>query len=114
MWPPEDLSIGFLEEVEPRVVNRLSALRSVAVAMLCPRVGSDVCLTPRQHLSRRLTSPLKQVDKAEGVILRMHHRYLLDPAEKIVASQEIVDTGDRVARTAVIIRRAGVTSRSAA
>jgi hypothetical protein len=38
----------------------------------------------------------------------MHQRYLLDPAEKIVAGQEIVDTIDRAARTSELIRRTGV------
>ena len=57
---------------------------------------------------------MKKVDKAEAVILRMHQRYLLDPAEKVVASQEIVDTVDRAARTAAIMRKLGVASRPAA
>ena len=35
---------------------------------------------------------VKRVDRAEAVILRMHERYLLDPAEKIVASQEVRDS----------------------
>jgi hypothetical protein len=56
----------------------------------------------------RAHDAVKQVDKAEGVILRMHQRYLLDPAEKIVASQEIVDTIDRAARTSELFRRTGV------
>ena len=51
---------------------------------------------------------VKRVDKAEGVILRMHQRYLLDPTEKIVASQEIVDTIDRAAQTSAIMARTGV------
>ena len=51
---------------------------------------------------------VKRVDEAEGVILRMHQRYLLEPAEKIVASQEIVDTIDRVVRTSAILKRVGV------
>ena len=62
----------------------------------------------------RAHDAVKQVDKAEAVILRMHQRYLLDPAEKIVASQEIVDTIDRAARTAVIMHKLGVVSRPAA
>ncbi len=62
----------------------------------------------------RAHDAVKQVDKAEAVILRMHQRYLLDPAEKIVASQEIVDTIDRAARTAAIMHKLGVASRPAA
>jgi len=38
----------------------------------------------------------------------MHERYLLDPTEKIVASQEIVDAIERAARTSELIRRTGV------
>jgi hypothetical protein len=53
----------------------------------------------------RAHDAVKRVDKAEGVILRMHQRYLLDPAEKIVASHEIVDTIDRAARTSALIHR---------
>ena len=62
----------------------------------------------------RAHDAVKQVDNAEAVILRMHQRYLLDPAEKIVASQEIVDTIDRAARTAAIMHKLGVASRPAA
>jgi hypothetical protein len=51
---------------------------------------------------------VKRVDEAEGVILRMHQRYLLDPAEKIVASAEIVETVDRAVRTSAIMKRVGV------
>jgi len=38
----------------------------------------------------------------------MHQRYLLDPAEKIVASAEIVETVNRAARTAFLMRKAGM------
>ena len=51
---------------------------------------------------------VKKVDKAEAIILRMHQRYLLDPAEKIVASAEIVETVNRAARTAFLMRKAGM------
>ena len=61
----------------------------------------------------RVHDAVRQVDKAEGVILRMHQRYLLDPAEKIVASQEIVDTIDRAAKTSELFRRAGVARKPA-
>jgi hypothetical protein len=57
---------------------------------------------------------VKQIDKAEAVILRMHQRYLLDPGEKIVASAEIVETVNRAARTATLLRKAGVTRRPVA
>ena len=56
----------------------------------------------------RAHEAVKRVDQAEGVILRMHQRYLLDPAEKIVASREIVDTIDRAVRTSAIMKRVGV------
>ena len=56
----------------------------------------------------RAHEAVKRVDQAEGVILRMHQRYLLDSAEKIVASQEIVDTIHRAARTSAIMERAGL------
>jgi hypothetical protein len=61
----------------------------------------------------RAYDAVKRVDAAEGVILRMHERYLLDPAEKIVASAEIVETIDRAARIGEIFRRTGVTPRKA-
>jgi len=44
----------------------------------------------------------------------MHQRYLLDPGEKIVASAEIVETVNRAARTATLLRKAGVTRRPVA
>lgn len=59
----------------------------------------------------RAHEAVKEVDRAEGVILRMHQRYLLDPAEKIVASQEIVDTIDRAVRTSELMHRTGVARR---
>jgi hypothetical protein len=57
---------------------------------------------------------VKRVDKAEAVILRMHQRYLLDPAEKIVAAAEIVETIDRAARTRSLMRKMGLRHQSAA
>ena len=51
---------------------------------------------------------VREVDKAEAVILRMHQRYLLDPAAKIVASAEILDAVERAAKTSAVLRRAGV------
>src|SRR5262252_10527824 len=62
----------------------------------------------RQWLDRAHDA-VKQVDEAEAIILRMHQRYLLDPAEKIVASAEILETVDRAARTAALMRKAGIT-----
>jgi len=56
----------------------------------------------------RAYDAVKRVDQAEGVILRMHQRYLLDAAEKIVASAEIVDTIDRAVRTSAMMKRVGV------
>src|SRR5262249_55045569 len=51
---------------------------------------------------------VKDVDEAEAVILRMQQRYLLDPAAKIVASAEILDTVERAAKTSAVLRRAGI------
>lgn len=51
---------------------------------------------------------MKDVDEAEAVILRMQQRYLLDPAAKIVASAEILDTVERAAKTSAVLRRAGI------
>jgi hypothetical protein len=51
---------------------------------------------------------VKHVDRAEAVIFRMHERYLLDPAEKIVAIAEIAETLNRAARTRAIMRKTGV------
>ena len=62
----------------------------------------------------RAHDAVKRVDKAEGVIFRMHQRYLLDPAEKIVASAEIMETIDRAARTSSLMRKMGLMRRSAA
>jgi len=53
----------------------------------------------------RAHEAVKQVDEAEAVILKMHERYLLDPAEKVVASAEIVETIDRAARTRSLMRK---------
>ena len=62
-------------------------------------LSTDVC----QWLDRAYEA-VKTVDEAEGVILRMHQRYLLDPAEKVVASAEIADTVKRTARTNAAMR----------
>lgn len=51
---------------------------------------------------------VKQVDEAEAIILRMHERYLFDPAAKVVATAEIVETLDRTLRTSQLMRRAGI------
>jgi len=59
----------------------------------------------------RAHDAVKRVDRAEGVIFRMHQRYLLDPAKKTVASAEIVETVDRAARTSAFMRRMGVAPR---
>jgi hypothetical protein len=57
---------------------------------------------------------IKRIDEAEGIIFRMHQRYLLDPAKKTVASAEIAETLDRTARTAAIMHQMGVEPRLAA
>ena len=67
----------------------------------------------REWLDRAYEA-VQRVDQAEAVILKMHQRYLLDPADKIVASQEIVETIDRAARTSAIMRKVGIASRPAA
>ena len=54
---------------------------------------------------------VKTVDEAEGVIFRMHERYLLDPAEKVVAGAELVETLDRAVRTSALLHRMRVTQR---
>jgi len=46
----------------------------------------------------RAHEAVKRVDKAEGVIFRMHQRYLMNPTEKTVAAAELTETLDRVAR----------------
>ena len=68
----------------------------------------DPLSTEVQDWLDRAYDAVKRVDQAEGVILRMHQRYLLDPTEKIVASQEIVDTIDRAVRTSAVMERVGV------
>jgi len=67
----------------------------------------------REWLDRAYEA-VKRVDQAEAVILRMHERYLFDPAEKVVASAEIVETVDRAARTAALLRKTRLTRRPAA
>jgi len=62
----------------------------------------------------RAHEAVKQVDKAEAVILRMHQGYLMHPAEKIVASAEIIETLDRAARTSAMMRKLGLEHQSAA
>lgn len=57
---------------------------------------------------------VQRVDQAEGIVFRMHQRYLLDPAEKIVAAAEIVETVDRAARTSSLMRKMGLEHQSAA
>jgi len=67
-----------------------------------------------QNWLDRAYDAIKRIDEAEGIIFRMHQRYLLDPVEKAVASAEIAETLDRAARTDAIMRRMGVKPRSAA
>jgi len=67
----------------------------------------------REWLDRAFDA-VQRVDKAEGVIFRMHQRYLLDPAEKTVPAAEIVETIDRAARTTAIMQKAGMASEPAA
>ena len=62
----------------------------------------------------RACNAVRRLDEAEGIIFRMHQRYLLDPAEKVVASAEIVATIDRAIRTSAILRRMDMRRQSAA
>jgi hypothetical protein len=83
--------------------------RSVPDLAKLDPLSTEVC----EWLDRAFDA-VQRLDKAEGVILRMHQRYLLDPAEKIVAAAEIVETIDRAVRTSAIMRKVGVASRPAA
>ena len=71
-------------------------------------VKLDPLSTEVQQWLDKAHAAVKKVDRAEAVILRMHQRYLLDPAEKIVASAEIIETVDRATRTAALMRKAGI------
>jgi hypothetical protein len=53
---------------------------------------------------------VRQVDAAEGVILKLHEQSLRDPRFKAVASAEIVHTLDRARATRELMHRAGLTS----
>lgn len=83
--------------------------RSVPDLAKLDPLSTEVC----EWLDRAFDA-VQRLDKAEGVILRMHQRYLLDPAERIVAAAEIVETIDRAVRTSAIMRKVGMTSRPAA
>ncbi len=56
----------------------------------------------------RAYDAVSHVDEVEGIVLRMHQRYLLDPAEKIIASAEIAEIVDRAARVSEILKRVGI------
>ena len=92
------------------MAGELDQLRRSApdLANLDP-LSTEVC----EWLDRAFDA-VQRVDAAEGVVFRMHQRYLLDPAEKIVAAAEIVETIDRAARTSAIMHKVGVASRPAA
>ncbi len=51
---------------------------------------------------------LRQVDAAEGVILKLHEYCLRDPNLKAVASAEIVQTIDRARATDELMHRTGL------
>ncbi len=53
---------------------------------------------------------LRQVDTAEGVILKLHEHSLRDPRFKAVASAEIIHTIERASATHALMRRAGLAS----
>ena len=65
----------------------------------------DPLSTEVQDWLDRAHEAVSRVDKAEGVIFRMHQRCLLDPAEKTVAAAEITETLDRAARTSAVLRK---------
>jgi len=62
----------------------------------------------------RACMAVRRVDEAEGFIFGMHQRYLLDSAEKVVASAEIVATIDRAIRISAILQRMGMRGQTAA
>jgi hypothetical protein len=53
---------------------------------------------------------VREVDAAEGVILKLHEHSLHDPRLKAVASAEIVHTIDRARTTDELMRHAGLMS----
>jgi hypothetical protein len=75
------------------------------------------CLDPLSAEVRawldRAYDAVKKVDRAEGVILKLHEQLLLDPARKAVASAEIVATLSRTLVTSEILHRMGVLQRAA-
>jgi hypothetical protein len=56
----------------------------------------------------RACSAVRRVNDAEGVAFAMHQRHLLDPAEKVVASAEVMATIDRAIRISAILQRTGL------
>jgi hypothetical protein len=56
----------------------------------------------------RACNAVRRVDEAEGVAFAMRQRHLLGPAEKVVASAEIMATVDRAIRTSAILQRTGM------
>jgi hypothetical protein len=97
-------------QVENIMTKELDELRRV----LPDLVRLDPLSAEVQDWLDRAYDAVKRIDEVEGVIFRMHQRYLLDPAEKTVASAEIAETLDRAARTAAIMCRMGVKPRSVA
>ena len=53
---------------------------------------------------------VRQVDSAEGVILKLHEHSLRDPRLKAAASAEIVQTLDRARATDELMHRTGLAS----
>jgi hypothetical protein len=51
---------------------------------------------------------VRKVDRAEGVVLRLHQRDLSDPARKDIASAEITKAVERTATMRVLLQRMGV------
>ena len=92
------------------MVDSLEQLRRSAPAL----ARLDPLSTEVRAWLDRAYDAVKRVDAAEGVIFAMHERYLLDPAGKIVAAEEIVATVQRAARTVALMRKMGVAQRPAA
>ena len=84
--------------------SELDALRDSTPDLAClDPLSSDVLA----WLDRAYCA-LNKVDVAEGVILKLHEHYLLDPGHKRVAGEEIIKTIDRARRTDRLMHRIGL------
>ena len=88
--------------------SELDALRESTPDLAClDPLSSDV----RAWLDRAYCA-LNKVDVAEGVTLKLHEHYLLDPGHKRVASEEIIKTIDRGRKTDRLMHRIGLSRSS--